>query len=84
MWGNSQYTVNNSSFGTGNLDPEFYNQVHSVGKVTLFVVGDDKGSVDIAREDIKGSDIRIVSQDCKDFKNGVRPVRVCKFTLEKN
>jgi len=84
MWGNSQYTVNNSSFGSGNLDPEFYNQVNAQGKVTVFVVGDNKKSVSITREDINGSDIRIDSQVCKDFKNGVSPIHVCKFTLIKN
>jgi hypothetical protein len=81
MWGNGQYTVNNSKFGSGSVDPEFANRVKSEKKIRVFVIGESKENVATARRDIIQGDARIETENCKDFKDGVGPIHVCKFTL---
>jgi hypothetical protein len=81
MWGNNQYTVNNSKFSSGSLDPEFANRIQSEGRIQVFVIGESKKNVTIAKKDMIQSDVRIEIESCKDFKDGVSPIHVCKFTL---
>lgn len=81
MWGNNQYTVNNSKFSSGSLDPEFANRIESAGRVRVFVIGESKENVATAKKDIIQSDIRIEIENCRDFKDGIGPIHVCGFTL---
>jgi len=81
MWGNNQYTVNNSKFSSGSLDPEFANRIKSEGRIRVFVIGESKENVATAKKDIIQSDVRIEIENCRDFKDGVGTIHVCGFTL---